>query len=62
MSEPCAWCDKDVMDWNASFNGKDICNDCEDEALDGDTCQTCNDVIAGGNPFSTHCDKCLEVN
>lgn len=31
---PCAWCDEDTMDWNASPNGKDICNDCEDEALE----------------------------
>jgi len=29
--EPCAWCGEDTMDWNASFNGKDICNDCADE-------------------------------
>jgi hypothetical protein len=27
---------------------------------DGDTCQTCGDLIAGSNPFSTHCDTCLE--
>ena len=27
----CAWCDRDVMDWYASFNGKDICVDCAGE-------------------------------
>lgn len=61
MSKPCAWCDSDTMEWNASPNGKDICNDCEDKALEEDTCQTCGDLIAGSNPFSTHCDTCLEV-
>jgi hypothetical protein len=30
---PCAWCGEKNMDWNASFNGKDICNDCEDKAI-----------------------------
>lgn len=28
---PCAWCDRDVMDYFASFNGKDICVDCAGE-------------------------------
>ena len=60
MTKPCAWCDSDTMDWNASPNGKDICNDCEDNATDPDACQTCGDLIAGGNPFSTHCDNCLD--
>jgi hypothetical protein len=32
--DPCVWCDSDTMDWNASPNGKDICNDCEDKALE----------------------------
>jgi hypothetical protein len=31
---PCAWCKRDVMAYLASFNGKDICADCEDEALE----------------------------
>lgn len=61
MTNPCAWCDEDVMDWNASPNGKDICNDCEDEALNEGTCQTCQGIIAGSNPFSTTCDDCLDV-
>lgn len=34
MSDPCVWCGVDNMDWNASFNGKDICADCEDIALE----------------------------
>lgn len=34
MTAPCVWCDSDTMDWNASPNGKDICNDCEDKALE----------------------------
>lgn len=34
MSEPCVWCGADNMDWNASFNGKDICNDCEEDWLE----------------------------
>lgn len=34
MTAPCAWCDSDTMDWNASPNGKDICNDCEEQALE----------------------------
>ena len=28
----CIWCNAYTMDWNASFNGKDICNDCEEDA------------------------------
>lgn len=32
--EACAWCDAKTMDWNASFNGKDICNDCEEDAVE----------------------------
>jgi len=28
---PCAYCNRDVMDYLASFNAKDICIDCEDE-------------------------------
>jgi hypothetical protein len=28
---PCAWCDRDIMDEYASFNGKDICIDCAGE-------------------------------
>jgi hypothetical protein len=62
MPAPCAWCDADTMDWNASPNGKDICNNCEDEILDSETCELCSAVIEGGNPFSTRCDKCLGVN
>lgn len=33
VPEKCAWCGQKNMDWNASFNGRDICNDCEEEAL-----------------------------
>lgn len=29
--------------------------------LDGDTCETCGDLIAGGNPFSRYCDKCWDA-
>ena len=29
---PCAWCDADNMDTEASFNGGDICVDCEEAA------------------------------
>jgi len=32
--EACVWCDAKNMDWNASFNGKDICNDCEEDNLE----------------------------
>lgn len=32
--ETCAWCGEETLDWNASPNGKDICNDCEDKALE----------------------------
>ena len=28
---PCAWCFRDVMETEASFNGGDICIDCADE-------------------------------
>lgn len=31
---PCAWCDRDVMAYMASFNGKDICVDCEEDYLE----------------------------
>lgn len=31
---PCAYCDRDVMDYLASFNAKDICVDCEEETLE----------------------------
>lgn len=34
MADRCAWCDEENMDWNASFNGKDICADCEEDALE----------------------------
>ena len=30
----CAWCDRDVMDYLASFNAKDICVDCAEELED----------------------------
>lgn len=30
---PCEWCGMDEMDTYRSFNSKDICIDCEDEAL-----------------------------
>ena len=33
-TDPCTWCGVYNMDWNASFNGKDICADCEDAALE----------------------------
>lgn len=32
---PCVWCGMLEMDTHASFNGKDICIDCEEEATDG---------------------------
>ena len=32
--EPCAWCGMDEMDEYGSFNSKDICIDCEKEALE----------------------------
>jgi hypothetical protein len=32
----CIWCNAYTMDWNASFNGKDICNDCEEDAVEVD--------------------------
>ena len=31
---PCAWCNADNMDINASFNGKDICTTCEEQATE----------------------------
>ena len=31
---PCVWCDADNMDTHASFNGKDICVDCEENATE----------------------------
>ena len=31
---PCVWCDRDIMDTHASFNGKDICIDCEESATE----------------------------
>lgn len=34
-----------------------IVPDCEDNE---DDCQKCLGVIAGGNPFSRYCDKCLD--
>lgn len=61
MTNLCAWCDSDTMDWNASPNGKDICNDCEEQALEAELCEKCRDVIEGSNPFSRFCDSCLEV-
>lgn len=36
----------DDVDWTA-------------EEID-DACMTCGDLIAGGNPFSTQCDTCLD--
>jgi hypothetical protein len=58
--KPCVWCDSDTMDWNASPNGKDICNDCEDKALEDDACELCDALIDGGNPFSRYCDACID--
>jgi len=34
MPAPCVWCDRDVMEHLASFNGGDICVDCEEDYLD----------------------------
>jgi hypothetical protein len=65
MPKTCAWCDAETMEWNASPNGKDICNDCEEKALEDageDTCELCSQLIEGGNPFSRFCDACSEVN
>ena len=31
---PCAWCKADNMDTHASFNGGDICVDCEEQAIE----------------------------
>lgn len=36
MSDPCIWCGMDEMDTHASFNGKDICIDCEEKATEDD--------------------------
>lgn len=36
-----------------------ICLDCD---ATSDACQKCHGLIHGGNPFSTLCDKCLDVN
>ena len=33
---PCVWCGMDEMDVYASFNGGDICVDCEEDALEAD--------------------------
>lgn len=30
MRAPCAWCGLDIMETEASFNGKDICIYCEE--------------------------------
>ena len=32
--DTCVWCDEQNLSWNRSFNGKDICNDCEEKALE----------------------------
>lgn len=29
--------------------------------IDSETCETCGDFIAGGNPFSRYCDTCLDA-
>ena len=37
-----------------------ICDECWNED-GGETCETCRDFIAGGNPFSRYCDTCLDA-
>jgi hypothetical protein len=36
-----------------------LCLDCSNAYFTTD-CQICGNFIAGGNPFSTRCDDCLE--
>lgn len=57
---PCVWCDRDIMDTHASFNGKDICIICEERAngiplndttlswTDADLEDACNHAQTGG--------------
>lgn len=33
-SNLCVWCDRDMKDYLRSFNGKDICVDCEEDSLE----------------------------
>ena len=53
----CAWCDRDVMDYLASSNGKDICADCEDDAHFCETELPDGISIARGTAFAS-CYKC----
>lgn len=56
---PCAWCNRDVMDYNASFNGKDICADCEEDVCQEDYPDTFTFYTTrmAGNPVA-QCLKC----
>lgn len=36
-----------------------MCVECSNAYYNHD-CETCGEFIAGGNPFSRHCDKCLD--
>ncbi len=58
-SKPCAWCGKTNMDWNASFNGVDICNDCagDPEASCG-ICESNSDLNEDG--LCSGCAKDVE--
>lgn len=54
---PCAWCNRDVMDYMKSFNGKDICTDCEDDEHFCEAELPDGISIARGTAFAS-CYKC----
>ena len=59
---PCIWCGADDMDTNASFNGKDICNDCEDKSSPAFVCPACKTLkpfVAGSGDCQT-CETCCK--
>lgn len=55
---PCNECSKPV-DSEIHTEELGLCLDCSNAYYTED-CQTCGDLISGGNPFSTECDTCLD--
>ena len=56
--EPCVNCGV-MIDAEIHAEELGMCVDCSHAYYTHD-CETCGDFIAGGNPFSRYCDKCLD--
>jgi hypothetical protein len=57
ITAPCVWCLRDCMEWNASFNGGDICADCEEEATNGGDSMTETETLEALEKLALQIDE-----